>query len=243
MTTVTSPTPKKKSNIVVPSSHADSTKKEHASKDKPSFVVPGNHTESNVPVGVSVSKFNRNHLVVSDKTIRTKSSYLDHSNLIVLFSFVSLVVATTLVDQRWPSGKWRRNNIGRCVYRRKYHQVILDIFVRSNSFCARRLDKLVSTWLYREVRKPSMQQASWSFQVFFLKRSLFISNSRHTSSIFSGGIDTNTHLELPVMGIRSVDDFLTGTRAAIAGGTTTIRTYWNMHAKSSKLRLRCIDSR
>ena len=243
MTTVTSPTPKKKSNIVVPSSHVDSTKKEHTSKDKPSFVVPANQTDSNVPVGVSVSKFNRNHLVVRDKTIMTKSSRLDHSNLIVSFSFLSLVVATTLVDQGWSSGKWRRNNIGRCVYRRKYHQVILDIFARSNSFCVRQLDKLVSTWSYLEVRKPSMQQANWSFQVCFLKRSLFISNSSHISSIFSGGIDTNTHLELPVMGIRSVDDFLTGTKAAIAGGTTTIRTYWDMNANSSKLRLRCIDSR
>lgn len=86
MTTVTSPTPKKKSNIVVPSSHADSTKKEHTSKDKPSFVVPANQTELNVPVGVSVSKFNRNHLVVRGKTIMTKSSHLDHSNLIVSFS-------------------------------------------------------------------------------------------------------------------------------------------------------------
>ena len=45
--------------------------------------------------------------------------------------FYSLVVATTLTDQRWSSGKWRWNNIGRCVYRRKYYQVILDIFVRS----------------------------------------------------------------------------------------------------------------
>ena len=43
--------------------------------------------------------------------------------------------------------------------------------------------------------------------------------------IFKGGIDTHTHFELPFMGTRSVDDFLTGTRAAIAGGTTTISMY------------------
>ena len=41
----------------------------------------------------------------------------------------------------------------------------------------------------------------------------------------SGGIDTDTQLECSVMGTRSIDDFFTGTRAAVAGGTTTIRTY------------------
>ena len=39
---------------------------------------------------------------------------------------------------------------------------------------------------------------------------------------FSGGIDTHTHFELPFMGTVSVDDFLIGTQAGIAGGTTTI---------------------
>ena len=42
---------------------------------------------------------------------------------------------------------------------------------------------------------------------------------------YLGGIDTNTHLEATTMGIKSVDDFTTGTRAAIVGGTTTIRMY------------------
>lgn len=40
--------------------------------------------------------------------------------------------------------------------------------------------------------------------------------------ILPGGIDTHTHLQTQFMSAQTVDDYYNGTRAAIAGGTTTI---------------------
>ncbi len=40
--------------------------------------------------------------------------------------------------------------------------------------------------------------------------------------VMPGGVDPHVHLALPVMGTVSSDDFVSGTRAATAGGTTTI---------------------
>lgn len=38
--------------------------------------------------------------------------------------------------------------------------------------------------------------------------------------VFPGGIDPHTHLSMPFMGAVTVDDFLSGHSAAVAGGTT-----------------------
>jgi dihydropyrimidinase len=43
--------------------------------------------------------------------------------------------------------------------------------------------------------------------------------------VLPGAVDLHTHMELPVSGTVSSDDFVTGTRAALLGGTTTIVDY------------------
>src|SRR5450759_2995710 len=40
--------------------------------------------------------------------------------------------------------------------------------------------------------------------------------------VLPGGIETHSHLDLEAMGTVTADDFATGTRSALAGGTTTV---------------------
>src|SRR5271154_5941713 len=53
--------------------------------------------------------------------------------------------------------------------------------------------------------------------------------------VLPGGIDAHTHMDMPFGGTLSADDFLTGTRAAAIGGTTTIVDF-AIQAKGTRMR-------
>lgn len=51
------------------------------------------------------------------------------------------------------------------------------------------------------------------------------SSPNEVNYIVPGGIDSHTHLDSSFMGAKSADDYYSGTRAALAGGTTTVMNY------------------
>lgn len=51
------------------------------------------------------------------------------------------------------------------------------------------------------------------------------SSPNEVNYILPGGIDTHTHLQTQFMDAQTVDDYYNGTRAAVAGGTTTILNF------------------
>lgn len=84
------PTPKssatKQAKIVVPATNAVKSPPPDK-KGKPEFVVSTNYPDSNAPLGVSVSKFNKNHIVVSEWTITIEIEETSFLFFLIILSY------------------------------------------------------------------------------------------------------------------------------------------------------------
>ncbi|MCD8547176.1 MAG: dihydropyrimidinase [Aeromonadaceae bacterium] len=81
-----------------------------------------------------------------------------------------------------------------------------------NADCERRADVLCVDGLIAAVGENLAAQAPAGCQVV----------EAGGQYVLPGGIDPHTHMNFPFMGTRTVDDFYSGTSAALAGGTTSI---------------------
>ena len=110
--------------------HEPASKKDAKSNDRPEFVVPMKASDSNAPVGVSVSKFNRNHVVVSSDFLSSLVKIERSHTSLVFFSrrnnvFWSKVVALwTTMALDWPMCSSKKASSGQC-FDRAYRTLLL----------------------------------------------------------------------------------------------------------------------
>jgi dihydropyrimidinase len=92
-----------------------------------------------------------------------------------------------------------------------------------NADSTARADVLIDNGVIKEIRPGIPAQSAQTIV------------DAHGLLLLPGGIDAHTHLDMPFGGTNSADDFLTGTRAAAIGGTTTIVDF-AIQARGTKMR-------